>query len=186
VSVLLDHLFGIQNRAGCACAGPYGHRLLGIGRETSERYRAFIARGLLGVKPGWVRISLPYYASAEEIEFILSALELVADHGDDFVPLYRLSWRDGVWRHREWEGSPCAVPPLTAAAIWEEPGARGAGALTDAEIAALRRGYLEEARRAAEVLRARWARERPEWNRGTGDAELDALVWFRYVHTEGL
>ena len=30
VSALLDHLFGIQNRAGCSCAGPYGHRLLGI------------------------------------------------------------------------------------------------------------------------------------------------------------
>ena len=28
--MLLNDLFGIQSRAGCSCAGPYGHRLLGI------------------------------------------------------------------------------------------------------------------------------------------------------------
>lgn len=29
VTVLLNDVFGIQSRAGCSCAGPYGHRLLG-------------------------------------------------------------------------------------------------------------------------------------------------------------
>jgi selenocysteine lyase/cysteine desulfurase len=52
VSALLDHLFGIQNRAGCSCAGPYGHRLLGIDGERSERFRRLIAAGLAGAKPG--------------------------------------------------------------------------------------------------------------------------------------
>ena len=32
---LLNDLFGIQARGGCACAGPYGHLLLGVDRETS-------------------------------------------------------------------------------------------------------------------------------------------------------
>ena len=32
---LLNDLFGIQSRGGCACAGPYGHYLLGIHKETS-------------------------------------------------------------------------------------------------------------------------------------------------------
>ena len=32
---LLNDLFGIQSRGGCACAGPYGHYLLGIDKETS-------------------------------------------------------------------------------------------------------------------------------------------------------
>src|SRR5262249_34393856 len=62
-STLLDHLFGIQNRAGCACAGPYGHRLLGVGPEPSHAIRRFVARGLLGIKPGWTRITLPPYAA---------------------------------------------------------------------------------------------------------------------------
>ena len=61
VSVLLDHLFGIQNRSGCSCAGPYGHRLLGIAGARSAQYRRLIARGLIGVKPGWVRVTLPFY-----------------------------------------------------------------------------------------------------------------------------
>ncbi len=30
VVALLNDLFGIQTRGGCSCAGPYGHRLLGI------------------------------------------------------------------------------------------------------------------------------------------------------------
>ena len=81
VSVLLDHLFGIQNRAGCSCAGPYGHRLLGIDHARSERYRREIAQGNLGVKPGWVRLTLPFYASDEDVDFILGAVEFIADHG---------------------------------------------------------------------------------------------------------
>ena len=32
---LLNDLFGIQSRGGCACAGPYGHYLLGIDKDTS-------------------------------------------------------------------------------------------------------------------------------------------------------
>ncbi len=90
VSALLDHLFGIQNRAGCSCAGPYGHRLLHIDHATSERYRALIRRGVGGVKPGWVRLTLPFYASEADVDYILRAVEFVADHGRDFVPLYRL------------------------------------------------------------------------------------------------
>ncbi|HET9595549.1 MAG TPA: aminotransferase class V-fold PLP-dependent enzyme [Anaeromyxobacteraceae bacterium] len=96
-ATLLDHLFGIQSRAGCSCAGPYGHRLLGIGPERSARFRRLIRAGLLGAKPGWVRLSLPYHASEEDVAFLLDAVELVADEGEAFVPLYRFSWRDGSW-----------------------------------------------------------------------------------------
>src|SRR5260370_10831396 len=93
VSTLLDHLFGIQNRSGCSRAGPYGHRLLGIQHQRSALYRAQIAKGNLGVKPGWGRVSLPYYASDDEIDFVLRAIELVADRGEAFLPLYKLGWK---------------------------------------------------------------------------------------------
>jgi len=39
VTKLLNDLFGIQSRAGCSCAGPYGHILLGIDKPTSLRFR---------------------------------------------------------------------------------------------------------------------------------------------------
>src|SRR5260370_10508371 len=90
VSALLDHLFGIQNRAGCSCAGPYGHRLLQIDRHKSELYRKQIARGILGIKPGWVRLSMPSYASQKDLEFIFKAEEIAADHAIAFVPTHFL------------------------------------------------------------------------------------------------
>jgi selenocysteine lyase/cysteine desulfurase len=188
VSVLLDHLFGIQNRAGCSCAGPYGHRLLNIDREHSDRYRREIARGNLGVKPGWVRITLPFYASEDDLDYILSAVEFIADEGEAFVPIYSLSWRDGGWRHLE---SPVPIRPpleLTVEALAESTRCLEATSdppLTDAQLREERAGYLREAQAAARALRARAAAAPPAWNPGTGRADLDELLWFRYVQTDG-
>ena len=36
ISLLLNDLFGIQARGGCACAGPYAQDLLGIAEEVAE------------------------------------------------------------------------------------------------------------------------------------------------------
>jgi len=186
VSALLDHLFGIQNRAGCSCAGPYGHRLLGIDRAGSQRFRTLVRRGINGIKPGWARLSLPYYASAEDLDFVLSAVEFVADHGIDFVPLYRLGWRDGVWRHIERPQVDRAPVELTPAGIRFDGRPRIEETIDDAGIEAERARYFAEAREHAATLAERWKTTPPRWNPPTGDAELDALVWFRYVHTDGL
>ncbi|HNJ97439.1 MAG TPA: aminotransferase class V-fold PLP-dependent enzyme, partial [Ilumatobacteraceae bacterium] len=45
VVALLSDLFGIQSRGGCSCAGPYGHRLLGIDLERSHEFEHEITRG---------------------------------------------------------------------------------------------------------------------------------------------
>ena len=58
LTVLLNDLFGIQSRAGCSCAGPYGHRLLDIDDDTSEKYRSAVQEGYCGLKPGWCRVGL--------------------------------------------------------------------------------------------------------------------------------
>ena len=55
VVALLNDLFGIQARGGCSCAGPYGHRLLGIDMDHSTRFREAINSGCEGIKPGWVQ-----------------------------------------------------------------------------------------------------------------------------------
>ena len=188
VSVLLDHLFGIQNRAGCSCAGPYGHRLLGISPAKSERYRAQIARGVLGVKPGWVRLTLPYYASEEDLEFVLSAVEFVATHGEAFVPAYELGWADGVWRHIDRPMRDRMPIELTVDALREAAQSFAAGdhesPMSEGQIRAERARYFQEAEAAAHTCRARWAASKPNWNPPTGDPEIDALVWFQYVHTD--
>ncbi|KAI3923456.1 hypothetical protein MKW92_028771 [Papaver armeniacum] len=100
VAKLLNDLFGIQARGGCACAGPYGHHLLGVGEILSLAFRATIKKGYHGIKPGWVRISFPYYMSREEFDFILSALEFISKYGDRFLPLYSFNWKTGQWTFR--------------------------------------------------------------------------------------
>jgi hypothetical protein len=186
VSALLDHLFGIQNRAGCSCAGPYGHRLLGIQRARSEQYRAAISRGIGGLKPGWVRVSLPYYASAEDIEFILSAIEFVADHGQDFLPEFRLGWLDGVWRHMERPMNDVKPIELTVDALVEAAQSFAAGdfetPLSVAQLRVERARYFDEARARAKALRA--AAKPQHVNLSTGKPDVDALVWFDFLHTD--
>ncbi|KAI6691885.1 hypothetical protein NL676_019595 [Syzygium grande] len=97
VATLLNDLFGIQARGGCACAGPYGHALLGINEAQSRAFRCAIEKGYVGVKPGWTRVSFPYYLSEEEFEYIIAALEFVASYGQRFLPLYHFNLKTGNW-----------------------------------------------------------------------------------------
>lgn len=101
VTALLNDLFGIQSRAGCACAGPYGHRLLNIDMEMSERFRGAIAGGISGVKPGWCRIGFHYTMSDVEADYIIEAVEFVAAHGRHFLALYEFDLITGLWAHQD-------------------------------------------------------------------------------------
>ncbi|XP_057982429.1 uncharacterized protein LOC131167616 [Malania oleifera] len=97
VAKLLNDLFGIQARGGCSCAGPYGHRLLNIDEACSLAFRCAIQKGFCGIRPGWARISFPYYMTEDEFEFILTALEFVSIYGQRFLPLYHFNWKTGNW-----------------------------------------------------------------------------------------
>ncbi|XP_059307866.1 uncharacterized protein LOC132059306 [Lycium ferocissimum] len=101
VAKLLNDLFGIQARGGCACAGPYGHILLKVDEPQSLAFRDAIEMGYSGVKPGWTRVSFPYYMSKEEFEFILAALEFIAIYGQRFLPMYHFNWRSGAWTFKK-------------------------------------------------------------------------------------
>ena len=60
----LSHDFGIQTRAGCSCAGPYGHDLFGISTVDEDEE-----------KPSWLRISVNYTHSVESLNHLLFALK---------------------------------------------------------------------------------------------------------------
>lgn len=64
ISQYLSDNFGIQTRAGCSCAGPYGHDLLNLedGQDFDE-------------KPGWLRISIHFTHTKKEIDLLLEAIE---------------------------------------------------------------------------------------------------------------
>lgn len=89
VAVLLNDLFGIQARGGCMCAGPYAQFLLDLSPEVIEQFEGAMLDKHEVLRPGFTRLSFPYWMNKEEIDYILDALEFVAVHGWKFIPQYR-------------------------------------------------------------------------------------------------
>ena len=85
---LLSDATGIQARGGCACAGPYGHRLLGLGQAESEAIFESVAQGEETAKPGWVRLNLSPLMSEEKVEYIVRELDNLARMAPEYVSRY--------------------------------------------------------------------------------------------------
>ena len=90
VVALLNDLFGIQSRGGCSCAGPYGHRLLGIGRAESDAILAALERGEETAKPGWVRLNLSALMTDAKADVIVQAVDDLARVAPDHEFRYRV------------------------------------------------------------------------------------------------
>ncbi|MCX4757166.1 aminotransferase class V-fold PLP-dependent enzyme [Kitasatospora purpeofusca] len=109
VVAVLNDLFGIQSRGGCSCAGPYGHRLLAIDAPHSHAFRdEIVGHRCEGIKPGWTRINFHYFLSDTVRDYLIDAVDLLADNGHRLLPDYRFDPRTGLWRHRD----AAAGPPL--------------------------------------------------------------------------
>lgn len=113
VVAILNDLFGIQSRGGCSCAGPYGHRLLGIDLDRSHEFEREIAGGCEGIKPGWVRVNFNYFLSDTVFEYVVRAVALVAEHGAKLMAHYRFDAQSGLWTHRDGP----VEPPLRLAQL---------------------------------------------------------------------
>ena len=98
---LLSDLYGIQARGGCACAEPYGHKLLGIDIQQARSF----GRGLRGLRPGWTRVSFAYTMRPAEVRYVVEAVRQIAAHGWRLQGEYALDAATGEWHHR-------AAPPL--------------------------------------------------------------------------
>ncbi|MGF7006736.1 aminotransferase class V-fold PLP-dependent enzyme [Aminobacter sp. BE322] len=90
VTRMLSDRFGIQARGGCACAGPYVHRLLAIGEEESERMRAAILAGDEMKKPGFTRLNFSVLLSEDKIAFILDSVAQLAGDAARYEGQYDL------------------------------------------------------------------------------------------------
>lgn len=176
VVALLNDLLGIQARGGCSCAGPYGHRLLGIDLSTSLQFENSIVQGCEGIKPGWVRVNFNYFISEEIFQFILDAVQLVAKVAWKFLPFYRFDPDTGQWRHAD--GIP--EPPMRLCDLSYVDGELHcplAGATApESEV----RSYLEQV--TEHVAKA----EAAATNCGPGDCALpehfEQLRWFPLPH----
>jgi selenocysteine lyase/cysteine desulfurase len=172
IVALLNDLFGIQSRGGCSCAGPYGHRLLGIDIETSHEFEREISRGCEGIKPGWVRVNFNYFISEAVFEFLLDAVDLVARDGWRLLPDYRFEPSSGLWRHRD--GRP--EPPASLRDIAYPDGGMTWASHRHHEPESRLVAYLDEAR----AIMARPPRPvaAPSVDAAEVGPDFEALRWF--------
>jgi len=173
VVALLNDLFGIQSRGGCSCAGPYGHRLLGIDIETSHAFEREISRGCEGIKPGWVRVNFNYFISEAVFDYIVRAVALIARDGWRLTPWYRFEPATGLWRHAD--GAP--EPPLSLHDIRYEAGGLQYPAHRHREPEARLEAYLADAERIlADPAAALGPPPSPETLEV--DTDFESLRWF--------
>ncbi|HVT21847.1 MAG TPA: aminotransferase class V-fold PLP-dependent enzyme [Mycobacteriales bacterium] len=171
VVALLNDLFGIQARGGCSCAGPYGHRLLGIDLDHSHAFQHEIAAGCEGIKPGWVRVNLAYFIDETVADYLIEAVRFVAREGDRFLTDYRFDLKSGLWQHRQMRTeSPLRLSDIRYDGV--PPGGYAAH-VTRADVSILAE-YLAEARALAAQ------RERPGAEPAPAglDPDAEALRWF--------
>jgi hypothetical protein len=154
VVAMLNDLFGIQARGGCSCAGPYGHRLLGIDPDRSRALSEQAGLGWLGIKPGWVRVSFNYFIPDSVADFLVDAVDLLAGHGHRLLGEYRFDPCSGQWRHRL--APPDLVPSL--ADLLEGRPDPGPAAGEDALA-----GYLRQARELLEAAGPAAVEPGPSW-----------------------
>src|SRR5690606_16123837 len=88
VTRMLSDRFGIQTRGGCACAGPYVHRLLSIDEAASQEMRQAILSGDEIAKPGFTRLNLSVLLTDDEVDFILSSVAQLSRDATDYQSLY--------------------------------------------------------------------------------------------------
>ncbi|MFL6240277.1 MAG: aminotransferase class V-fold PLP-dependent enzyme [Actinomycetes bacterium] len=173
VVALLNDVFGIQARGGCSCAGPYGHRLLGIDLDRSHAFQREITNGCEGIKPGWTRVNFNYFISDAVCDYVVDAVQLIAEHGWKLLTDYTFDPTTGLWHHR---AAP-TEPPIRLTQL----GYDDAGQLrypthhSRADESALA-GYLDAARR----LFAQRA-DTAVWNDNEASAlgdDFETLRWF--------
>ncbi|WP_238694506.1 aminotransferase class V-fold PLP-dependent enzyme [Nocardioides daphniae] len=167
---LLNDLFGIQARGGCSCAGPYGHRLLGIDLERSLEFEREISGGCEGIKPGWVRVNLNYFLSDEVADYIVEAVRMVARDGWKLLGDYLFDPATGRWQHRRGPGE----PPLSLHAISYD------GPTPTFPTAAARGGVELLAQHLADAAALLAASEGPDLDAHPADVsdDFEHLRWF--------
>lgn len=100
VAALLNDLFGIQSRAGCACAGPYGIQLLDIKEDQLINFTMALDQNEIAMKPGWLRVNFHYSMSDEAVDFILNSIKFIANYGYLFLNDYEIADATGEWLHK--------------------------------------------------------------------------------------
>ncbi|MFW8635171.1 aminotransferase class V-fold PLP-dependent enzyme [Cribrihabitans pelagius] len=97
---MLSDVHGIQARGGCACAGPYAHRLLGIGEAESEALFSDLKAGQEMRKPGWVRLNFSYLMTEETVAHVIRSVSDLARRAGKLAAHYEADPATARFRSR--------------------------------------------------------------------------------------
>jgi len=168
VTKLMNDLFGIQSRAGCSCAGPYGHILLDIDDETSNKFRSLILAGCEGIKPGWVRVNIHYTLSQEDIDYLLEAIAFVARSGHLFLQKYTFDMGTAEWKYIGFDET---IPEFSIDTDFVPK------SVNLEDLPRLRKSYLDQARGIALELE-----KQGEMSFVRDEKDIEELKSFYYIH----
>ena len=168
VTKLINDLFGIQSRAGCSCAGPYGHFLLGINDETSEKFRKLILKGNEGIKPGWIRVNIHYSLSQDDIDYIIKAITFIARFGHLFLQKYSFNMATAEWKYIGFEEK---IPEFS---VYNDFAPK---TVNIEDLPKLRESYLNQADQIASELE-----KHEEMSFTQDEKDIEELKSFYYIH----
>ncbi|KAJ8524424.1 hypothetical protein ON010_g16694 [Phytophthora cinnamomi] len=129
-------------------------------------------------------MSFPYFADEDEVEYILEAVNFVADHGWKFLPQYEYDPHNGAWRHTSRAASSFPAKKYLASMQLDDVETVRASVCVAPirSIAAHRRENLERAAVLADacIEEAASVEETPEGQKLVPSHEW--LRWFVYPH----
>lgn len=175
VSKLLNDLFGIQSRAGCVCAGPYAHRILGICQTKSNQLKKAI-KVTESLRPGFVRVNFHYLMSKEEVNFIIDAIEFISRYGALFLTQYKVNLSTGEWKHNYIKEYNSFIDNFGLQASLENTIDNYSCHTIDKSKEY--QSYLEIAKRVANTIKTNISRYKKYEKE-----ELELLRWFNFIHT---
>jgi hypothetical protein len=111
VIAVLNDVFGIQ-----ATAETIIGEVLGITKFMTIDYETIFAMDhdeTGSLRPGYSRVTIPFFMAESEVAFILEALKMVATEAWKLLPQYEVDNKTGEWRHhsnslvkeRKWLGT---------------------------------------------------------------------------------
>ena len=101
IVALLNDIFGIQSRGGVSCCSMFAHFLLrNCKRKQMSIYKQIVSDHGVPADYGWCRVTFHYSMSDAVIEFILYAIDYVAQYGHLFLNQYDYIETDNHWVYR--------------------------------------------------------------------------------------
>ena len=79
----------------------YGQLLLGIDIKLSREIKEALFDGNEVLRMGFTRVNINYFLKEEVVDYILDAIEFVANYGWMFLPHYQFEAETGIWVNRE-------------------------------------------------------------------------------------